>query len=103
VKIANVLVSCLSIVNLAYAQVGAGTIMVFEVTPQEFAMAADSRITFANGPPNDDYCKIAALKSHFVVGVSGGAFYHPLTNDTNQNFLGWHRGSEARGREIHRA
>jgi hypothetical protein len=61
----------------ACGQVASGTVIVFQLTKNEFVIAADSRALFSNKPPDDTQCKIASLDSHFVIGVDGAASYIP--------------------------
>jgi hypothetical protein len=61
----------------AHAQVEAGTVIILQLTQDEFVIAADSGAIFSNKPPDDSQCKIAALDRQFVVGVSGAANYVP--------------------------
>jgi len=62
--------------NAAYAQLQSGTIVVFQLTPQKFVIAADSRAAFESKPPEDTHCKIGGFKSNkVVIGVTAAAAY----------------------------
>jgi len=51
---------------VAEAQVQSGTLVVAYYSKDQIAVAADSRSTDGpNGPPNDCYCKIAAISCAF--------------------------------------
>jgi len=63
--------------HTAHAQIESGTVIVLQLTKNEFVIAADSRAFFPNKPPEDTHCKIAALDSQFVFGVDAAASYTP--------------------------
>lgn len=50
------------------AQIGSGTVLVFNLSKDQIVVAADSRIRFNRNAaaPNDSYCKIAAFSHQFV-------------------------------------
>ena len=65
------------LVSVARPQIETGTVVVFGSTQEEFTIAADSRGTFLNKPPEDCYCKIAAFKFHRVIFATTGASLYP--------------------------
>lgn len=64
----------------AHAQVS-GTIIVFDLTPDGFFVAADSRSTFQNAPPEDFHCKLAAINQNTVFAVAASAAYPADASD----------------------
>lgn len=72
--------SC-SCCGLVCAQIASGTVHVFQLMPNKFVIAADSRAIYPNKPPEDTACKIAALDRQFVVGVGAAASYAPGKED----------------------
>ena len=80
-RVAVALMFAFSFVGAAHAQVKAGTIIVFQLTQDEFVIAADSRTVFDDRPPDDTRCKIRALDRQFVVAVSAVPIYVPGLND----------------------
>lgn len=60
----------------AFAQISSGTIIIFNLTKDEIVVAADSRaLTDNGGPPDDSYCKIAAIRDQFIFTSVGSARY----------------------------
>jgi len=57
----------------AFAQVGSGSLIVFEQTHDKFIVAADSRLTdpWGGTPPDDTYCKISTFRNKVVFASSG--------------------------------
>jgi hypothetical protein len=70
-------VSLFLVVHAAHAQIRTGTIIVFELAKDKFAIAADSRAIFSDRPPEDNHCKIAAFKSNDVIFAAGNATGYP--------------------------
>jgi hypothetical protein len=56
----------------ANAQVGSGSVVIFQLTKDKFVIAADSRVTLADRPPTDDECKIVAFASNRVIYANTG-------------------------------
>jgi hypothetical protein len=77
------------------AQVNTGTVIVFQLANDKFVIAADSRSTVRNKPPEDNHCKITAFESdHVVFAVSGAAYALPAT--ANDPMPGWDAVEEAK-------
>jgi hypothetical protein len=64
-------------IQYAYAQVGSGTIVVYQVLENKFIVAADSRVVL-NGIPSDTNCKIAAFREQVIFTASGGPAFFPF-------------------------
>jgi hypothetical protein len=60
------------VTTLSSAQIGHGTIIILDFSKDKMAIAADSRVTFDNGPPNDSFCKIEVFR-HRIVFTEMGA------------------------------
>jgi hypothetical protein len=59
-------------VTLSRAQVGSGTIIVLDFAKDKLAIAADSRVSFDDRPPQDTHCKIEVFR-HRIVFTNMGA------------------------------
>jgi len=70
-------VSLFLVVHATFTQVGTGSIIVFELAKDKFVIAADSRASFSDRPPEDNHCKIAAFKSNGVIFAAGNATGYP--------------------------
>lgn len=67
------IVCVLGFINAGQAQeVVSGTVIVYELTNNEFAIAADSRESSRAGGPVGDRCKITAFKAHRAVFAATG-------------------------------
>jgi hypothetical protein len=79
--------------RLAYAQSGHGTIVVLDFAKDKMSIAADSRITFDNRPPDDSFCKIEVFRHRIVFVQMGSIGYVRGSNDP---FPGWYNAPLAR-------
>lgn len=61
----------------AQSQLGSGTIVVYNLTQDKLVIAADSRATYGDRPPDDMQCKISAFRNHIVFAAGGAAYYIP--------------------------
>ena len=52
--------------GLSNAQVGHGTVVILDFFKDKLAIAADSRITFNDRPPDDSFCKIRVFRHRIV-------------------------------------
>ena len=67
---------CLFLPLSVDAQIRSGSIAVFTQSKDRFVIAADSRVSYVDGPSDDHECKIAAFESnHVVFAVTGAAGY----------------------------
>ena len=76
----------------AYAQIGSGSVVVFELINKKFTVAADSRVTL-NGVRSDTYCKILAFRQQMVFAAVGNVVYIPGRIDISPR---WSATEEAR-------
>lgn len=58
---------CLFLPLSVDAQIRSGSIAVFTQSKDRFVIAADSRVSYVDGPSDDHECKIAAFESNHVV------------------------------------
>lgn len=69
-------------IHMTDAQINTGTIVVFQLTKNEFVIAADSRGMFIRaGTTSNNECKIAAFKSHSTVFTTGGTEFYKAAKD----------------------
>ncbi|HVI08993.1 MAG TPA: hypothetical protein VND65_11955 [Candidatus Binatia bacterium] len=71
----------------AAAQAGHGTIVILDFAKDRMAIAADSRITFNDKPPDDSFCKIRVYRHRIVFAQMGSIGYIRGSNDP---FPGWY-------------
>lgn len=83
--------------SLAMAQAEGGSVLVFAYSPDEIAMAADSRVTNVNtGAYRDNYCKLSAPGGKILFGTTGlvesvGGFdsiglFHRIVSEMNGSY-----------------
>ena len=73
--------------GLSNAQVGHGTVVILDFFKDKLAIAADSRITFNDRPPDDSFCKIRVFRHRIVFAQMGSIGYIRGSNDP---FPGWY-------------
>lgn len=84
-------------VQAAHAETSRGTIIVYQLTNNEFVVAADSRAVYFNKPSEDTSCKITAFDRKFVFATSAALEYVPHPSITGPDpELGWDNLEEAR-------
>jgi hypothetical protein len=73
----------------AFAQIKSGTIIVFDRTPSDFFIAADSRANYDDAsPPDDNECKISAFQSsHVIFAASGVTGY--ISSESSDSIRTW--------------
>jgi len=64
----------------ANAQIN-GTIVVMELTKDGLFVAADSRATFQQAPPEDNHCKIATIGPDAIFTATGASAYPAVPDD----------------------
>jgi hypothetical protein len=78
------------------AQAGHGTIIILDFSKDKLSIAADSRITFDDRPPDDSFCKIEVFRHRIVFTQMGSIGYDPGSADP---FPSW-RNSELAHRAV---
>ena len=76
-----VLTACVS-----NAQVGHGTVVILDFFKDKLAIAADSRVTYEDRPPQDTVCKIRQYQHRIVFAEIGALGFMPGAHDP---FRGW--------------
>jgi hypothetical protein len=89
----TLLIFVLVVSGFSNAQVGHGTIIILDFVKDKMAIAADSRITFDNHPPDDSFCKIEVFRHRIVFTQAGSIGY--VRGDLDP-FPGWYNAELAR-------
>jgi hypothetical protein len=79
--------------SLSAAQSGHGTIIILDFSKDKLAIAADSRITHDDSPPDDSFCKIEVFQHRIVFTQMGSIGYKRGSLDP---FPGWYNADVAR-------
>jgi len=87
------LIFVLLVGSVSNPQVGHGTIIILDFAKDKMAIAADSRITFDNGAPDDSFCKIEVFRHRIVFTQMGAIGYKRGSLDP---FPGWYNSDLAR-------
>jgi hypothetical protein len=74
------------VTSLSNAQVGSGTIVVLDFSKDKLAIAADSRVTFDDRPPEDSFCKIEVFRHRIAFTEMGAIGFRRGSSDP---LLGW--------------
>jgi hypothetical protein len=73
--------------SLCHGQAPHGTIVILDFAKDKMAIAADSRITFNDKPPDDSFCKIRVFRHRILFAQMGSIGYVRGSNDP---FPGWY-------------
>jgi hypothetical protein len=57
--------------SLCRGQIGSGTVIILDFAKEKLAIAADSRVTYEDRPPDDSYCKIEVFRNRIVFSEMG--------------------------------
>jgi hypothetical protein len=79
--------------SLSKAQVGSGTIVVLDFSKDKLAIAADSRVTFDDRPPEDSFCKIEVFRHRIAFTEMGAIGFRRGPSDP---LPGWSNSALAR-------
>lgn len=93
---------CLAVIGallpgvFAYAQIKSGTIVVFNQTPSDFFIAADSRANYSKAlAPDDNQCKVSAFQSSHVIFANSGVTGY-ISSGKSDSVQTWSANDEAK-------